>query len=158
MLLTTSERARFAVEERVAFGVTASFSDPRWDLMSASVLLWLEHPWFGSGWGSWAARFELVKPTHLSHLLPEHAHNDLIELLVENGVLGTLPLVALAMITLQVRGFKTPRSPDGRWLIVGLSAVCLASLLDFPFHIPAISLWWACAAGSLRYTELDQKA
>ncbi len=60
------------------------------------------------------------------------AHNDYLQVLIETGVVGLL----LALATLLAALWRARHDP---WLLGGLSAVALHSLVDFPLQIPSLA-------------------
>lgn len=84
-----------------------------------------------------------------------HAHNDLLQVIVEHGAIVGLGAVALVLVPL-VAGLRGALGGDrGRsrdrlaaWAGVLLSLLC-TSLWDFPAHIGALAMLGAFAVGSL---------
>lgn len=112
----------------------------------------LDAPLFGAGAGAW----RLAWGSHEAgvHLYDfNHAHDELVEQLVELGAVGTvgLGLLVLAWVR-QVRAGidlceHTPRTAIGIGCTVGVVAVGFQSVADFPLHTPAVLLATATAAG-----------
>jgi O-antigen ligase len=101
------------------------------------------YPYFGSGWDSFLMR-------------PEHAHNDLIEIAFETGIIGAVLAVLfvafLAMVSLN--GFRHGRKPDG-W--IGLIGLCflVESCFEFPLHVAFTAVYAALIAGALARDGYD---
>lgn len=107
-----------------------------------SVDLVRDYPLSGSGAGS----FYSVYPGYLvkeSHTLPQHAHNDYLELLTDTGVIG-LALVGwfiFSVFKATLRVFRKRRDTyvvhlySG--LLAGLAAVLLHCTMELNFHINA---------------------
>lgn len=121
-------------------------------LWSEGLAAWLDAPWFGAGPGA----FSLAWGPHggLARLdEPLHAHQELLEQLVELGVvgLGGLLLFALAWGRRVLAGARVaPHAPTaalGIGLAVGTLAVLVQSLADFPLHTPGVLVPTALAAG-----------
>lgn len=113
---------------------------------------WLDAPLFGGGPGSW----RLVRGVHEAgaHLYDfQHAHDEIVEQLAELGAVGTagLALLAVAWWLRCLVGVRTaphdPRSAVGIGAIVGVVAVGIQSLGDFPLHTPGVALPAALLAG-----------
>ncbi|MFZ5476753.1 MAG: O-antigen ligase family protein, partial [Myxococcota bacterium] len=115
----------------------------------------LDAPIFGHGLGS----FRLVWAVHErgSHLYDfDHAHSEPVEILVELGAVGALA-VAVALAA-WLRGLaldadvapQGARTAIGAGLAVGVLAVALQSLGDFPLRIPGVALLFALTAGVAR--------
>lgn len=111
---------------------------------------------FGSGFGSFdpVYRFyepdELLRPTYLNH-----AHNDLLELLITGGV--TALAIALAFVVWTARRAWTLKgrlagSASERFAVLGLAMIVLlllASLADYPLRTPFHAMLFAFASGWL---------
>lgn len=119
--------------------------------VNARALIWrnawqvFEHlPWTGAGWGQlgWgmqhAALHGALHPLPLDNI--DNAHDLFLELLAENGVLGALPplLLALAWLWVSLRraialgrsdGARTPAALAG-WM--GMTMLGLHSLVEYP--------------------------
>jgi putative inorganic carbon (HCO3(-)) transporter len=104
-------------------------------------------PWTGAGFGSFAAVYPLFRSQGV-RLLYEHAHNDLLQLAAEGGLVGVL-LLALLLASLVPRLLASLRgsSPTRAGAAAGLSALLLHALVDFNFHIPANAAVAAVLAG-----------
>ncbi len=109
-----------------------------------------DYPLFGTGLGT----FREVYPSYRSPQIRfffDHAHNDLLQMAVETGLLGT----ALLMVLLVPFSVRAVRALAGRYGFLavgfgaGLFAVALHAQVDFPFHIPAIASAAAVEAGAL---------
>ncbi len=114
--------------------------------------LWSQHPWTGTGLGTFRQAFPQAQPPELTGTW-FHAHSDVLELLVTTGVLG-LPLMALALVVTYRRLWrvfqKGRRSEDRAAGLAGLGAVTgtlLHSLVDFGLTIPANAFTLAIVCG-----------
>ena len=109
-------------------------SDVRPQIWRSTIQAIGDHPWVGSGLGS----FEMVYPRYAyfdTGERVEHAHNDYLEWAAEGGlVYATLLLSAVSAIAWKAR--KHPWA----W---GLIAVALHALVDAPFHRFALLLWYS---------------
>jgi O-antigen ligase len=107
------------------------------------------------GWGAGCFRYGFTKYQHAEPELAqrgstrfrwEHLHNDWLEFLIEFGVLGALPFMALTgwwlRETLRLRLWKHPAICPG---LVALGALALEAAGDFPLQNPSILL----SAGAL---------
>ena len=91
-----------------------------------------ERPLTGSGLGA----FETAYPAHArfdNGLIVDHAHNDWLEWMAEAGIPAVFPLLALALWSAR----EAWRQP---WAL-GVPAVFLHALVDYPFHKPALAAW-----------------
>jgi O-antigen ligase len=100
------------------------------------------YPVFGSGAGT----FKYIFPMHEDGSLYgyyDHAHNDYLELLTDQGVIGFMLLgAAIAMLMIKIlMGFVKRRDPLMRSMLfaslVGSVSLLLHALVDFNFQIPA---------------------
>ena len=111
---------------------------------------------FGSGFGSFDPVFRryepdaLLDPTYINH-----AHNDLLELVMTGGLPALAVLLALLYWVLR-RGLDLPRRRTGttreRYAILGLAIIVLAmlaSLVDYPLRTPLHAMLFAFACGWL---------
>lgn len=99
-----------------------------------------ERPWHGSGLGTFAS----VYPAHATFdtgRVVDHAHNDWLEFAVEGGWLYAVLWAALLLAVV------SPAVRTG-WGI-GLLAVCLHALVDYPFARLGVSIWAFILLGAI---------
>jgi O-antigen ligase len=111
-----------------------------------------DHPWLGSGLGS----FETAFPRYMSFPSDfrwDHAHNDYAEALAETGGAGGVAVVtALGMFFwLAFRNVRERLRQPAGWMqfaaTVGCCGLLVHSFADFNLRIPANAAWFAvCAA------------
>lgn len=144
---------------RGAVGRFASLGDgadvsvsTRLSMWREGMAAWTEAPLTGWGPGSWRAAWGLHEAgPHLYDM--RHAHSELVEQLVELGLLGTGALVLLvggSVVALLRRVASAEHGPEGALgvgLSVGVGAVLVQSLFDFPLHTPGVAVPTALAAG-----------
>lgn len=139
-VLRTAGRLSVTAAERM-FSGAASVSD-RLDLWRAAWAIALDHPLFGSGWGTFAARyFEYMSRADVAGTLDlfQNAHNIVLHFLAETGAVGTALLVLPLLWWLR----HAVSGTDGaeRWWLLALCAVlAVHSLLEYP-------LWYAYFLG-----------
>jgi len=120
-------------------------------------LIWLstveiakEHPIIGSGIGTLGVNYpraqgEVLAQARYEHFIPQanysiNAHNDLLHMLAEIGILGLL-CAAWIIIAFYKRAFLSLRrlSTERRLLLIGFMGGALAilahSVFSFPFHV-----------------------
>lgn len=113
---------------------------------------WADAPVFGAGFGAWRVAYGLRES--VNHLYDvKHAHNELVEWLAEAGVVGAAALVLAVAVWVRgvVRALRAlphdDRSAAVLGCLVGVGAAALASLGDFPMHVPGVALAVALFAG-----------
>jgi hypothetical protein len=107
-----------------------------------------DHPWLGSGLGSFETVFHRYQsfPTDLTW---DHAHNDYVEALAETGLAGgALILLALGLFFwLAFRNLGERLRHRAGWIRFGAAIGCCGLLVhsfaDFNLHIPANAAWVA---------------
>lgn len=111
-----------------------------------------QHPWLGSGFGTFPLAYTSVQTTFLNRFV-NHAHNDYLEIISEIGTVGGLLLVGtvLYLLTQTVRRFRAGGDPFQRAVALGctgsLVAILLHSLTDFNLYIPANLLVFGVVLG-----------
>jgi O-antigen ligase len=124
----------------------ASFS-MRVDLWQSAWQLFLQHPWFGWGLGTFGEAYQSAGlPLETGALF---AHNLLLQLLVETGLFGTL--LALIAIGSIVTRFKWPPRWEGWGILGGVLAVFLFSFIDLPLQMSELVWIFAAVAGRLEF-------
>jgi O-antigen ligase len=132
----------------------------RWTVWKDSLGMIRDHPWLGTGLGSFIVAFPRYQ-SFASDLLWDHAHNDYVEAMSETGLAGTL-LIAAGLGLFFREGFgdldKKLRHPAG-WIQVGAAlGVCgllVHSFSDFNLHIPANAAWFGVCAGLVSAQAFD---
>jgi len=112
----------------------------------ALMLRELEPEWWlwGVGLGGFEAVFKQIQPGDMTGWY-DYAHNDLLQWVLEMGLVGAGLLVAA--IAMLVRNARLNRETIP--LYAGLTALALVALGDFSWHIPATQLVLAIFAGVL---------
>ena len=133
--------------------VREPLGDLRWRLWHATVRMALEHPWLGTGLGTFQDRFALDGfPAPSWHI--DHAHNDYLQFWLETGFVGVgiLAWAVVATGTFVVRRRAARRDPFARDVAVGAVGAALVALLhsavDFGLRLPGNALLLA-AVGAL---------
>ena len=108
----------------------------RLDMWQATLALWLDHPLTGSGGGTFDQAVGRYR-VDTAFLQWHHAHNDALEWVAETGLLGVGAL-GMAAYALWPRLRSAWRGSHGSrragWVFLGLGAVALHSLVEFPFR------------------------
>ena len=143
---------------------TASDDELRWHIWGPiAELAWRYFP-VGSGIGSFVEVYQADEPTRLlSYSYVNHAHQDVLEWLLETGLVGGLMLLAAfvawarRVVGLFGRGAReVPGNALARAGAIAMFVLGLASLSDYPLRAPAIACVfvlcavWMSAASSER--------
>lgn len=134
----------------------------RWMQWAASKKLIGDFWLTGAGPGLYRYAFTAYKNEHFRPLLYDHAHNDYMELLSNQGIIGAVLAAALVLIIYQrlIRSF-TKRSDivvrGGLFAsLTGMTAMLIHSLVGFNFQIPANALYfWILAGVGVAATRLS---
>ena len=102
---------------------------------------WYVH---GVGLGGFEAAFRPFQPGHISGWF-DYAHNDLLQWLVETGVIG----IAMLAVVIGALLHKGKLSTERIALYSGLAALCVVAVGDFSWHIPATQVVLAFYVGAL---------
>lgn len=131
------------VAERVS--VEGVSDQGRWQAYLSTWRIIKEHPWLGTGLGSFAWVFPAYRsPLVSSWGVWDRAHNTFLELTSELGIplAVLLALGWIAMIAWLVRGVLTRRRGVGcpAAALGVIVAATLHTMVDFPLQIPAFSI------------------
>ncbi len=114
--------------------------------------IFLEYPWLGSGLGTFGDLFYRLEPPQFQGARFLQVHSDWLQTLAETGLAGFLLLAAAwgCFFAGLLRQWRRRRDPWARGLGLGglgaLVAGALHAVLDFPFHIPGLTLTYAAVA------------
>jgi O-antigen ligase len=124
----------------------------RWGIWQDTLQLIRQHPWLGSGLGTFAIAYPSVQTALLSWFV-DHAHNDYLQLASEVG----LPMALLffgavfSLLARSNRRFRMGESRFDRAIALGcfgaIVAILLHSLTDFNLYIRANALVFAVVLG-----------
>lgn len=96
--------------------------------------LFLSSPWLGVGWHEFsAARWRLGEPTPIE-LHADHAHNAVINLLAETGLVGFAAIAVPSLFWLW-RVARNAREAEQVVLLALLGVIAVYSLLEFPLWL-----------------------
>ena len=116
-----------------------------WDLVK-------ENPLLGQGAGSFVYSFPRHRPAGL-YRLANYAHNEYLQIVAEFGAVGLAITLCLAFFVL-VRMFRLSQSGSTPWKkglgwagLFSFISVALHSVVDFPWHIPAVAFHASVLAG-----------
>lgn len=123
---------------------TGSSSSIRLNLLVAAGQIALEHPWLGSGWGSFAWSSYLHANDAVGTLaVAEHAHQLFFQLLAELGIL--VPIFVLGVLLRWVWPIWLGRenlrnAPEVGWAVCAVGVIFLHAQLEYP-------LWYSHMLG-----------
>ena len=146
--------AGFLVRYSGYFRQGATSAGARFDYWRAAVQTIEQHPWLGTGPGTFGAVYVQIKAKDAE--MARLVHNDYLEQGSDSGVLGLLTYTAFLVGALLVTGRREWRTKDWRRFTVWLGLVGWASqaLVEFPLYIPALAwpayvlLGWLCGSDS----------
>jgi len=157
-LVSAETTQRFAETLHIDKNVAEPSIATRLKVSRDSLRIWRDHPWIGTGMGS----FEVAFPPYQSFpsdLFWDHAHNDYAEALAETGLAGGL-LIAVGLtifFRLALRELRWRSGARTAWIrfgaMVGCCGMLIHSLVDFNLHLPANAAWFvvlvaiACGGG-----------
>ncbi len=125
----------------------------RVEVWRQSLEIFREHWLLGVGNGAFQYMFTQVKTEALGANLFDFAHNDHLQLLVEQGVVGA-SLWFFAVFTIawrMLKGYHQRTNLNQQKILAGVLIACSAFFLhgfvDFNFHIPANALWFYALLG-----------
>ena len=117
-----------------------------------SIKIFLAHPLFGSGFGTFANTFRHYR-IFFDGFFVNHAHDDYLELVIETGLAGFATAMWFLVIVYR-EGFRNLRGAKrsepamlSSAAMVGCTGVLVHSFLDFNLHVPAnAALFYVIAA------------
>lgn len=157
-LAVTRIPAVMAVADR--FDANTDFRAELWqDGLTAMETYWP----VGGGVGAFRAlflpfeRLEVVDAT-----MPNRAHNDYLELLIEGGIFGAIALAACGLIvaSLLVTAWRRGGEARNQWLfsIGAIGIIAAHSLVDYPLRSMSLACLLALAVGFLSVPKVAVKA
>jgi len=130
-----------------------SLSD-RFDMWRSAWGMFLEHPFFGTGLGTFALRYPALRAFTETSTTGFFAHNDYLQLLAELGILGFIAwfIVPLSLFVLAVRSYLQADRKMGTGVhCLAISATSLVgahSLFNFVMYHPVINVFLGCILGA----------
>lgn len=121
----------------------------RWAYAQVALRIWLDSPWFGAGFGEFAYQsFVHAQPGDLT--TERHAHNIVLQVLAESGIVGLALLsAALFLWAKDVMWSICFRSALGRAFITVLLIVAVFSFTEFPLWHAQFLMLTAAVMGML---------
>jgi O-antigen ligase len=131
------------ITDRLA--MTSSADSLRFEVWAAMLQgIELKHWLAGVGFGGFEAVFKTVQPGHINGWW-DYAHNDLLQWLLELGLIGALVLLLVLGALVRNAALTTERIP----LYTGLIALAVVGLGDFSWHMPGTQVVLALYLGVL---------
>lgn len=132
-----------------------ALADPgRVNIWRQSLAMWGDHWLFGVGNGSFQTVVTSYRTPELDGLLYDYVHNDHLQLLVEQGLVGAVLFYAFFFLCCWrmlraycLRGYSKRKQSVLLGILIAVSAFFLHGLVDFNFHIPANALWFYTLLG-----------
>ena len=144
---------------------------PRLILNGNSLAMWLDSPWIGHGIGSYNAIYSSYNDSYLlffPHINPipfglnaniYAAHNEYLQFLVNQGLVGLLFLMLLLYSILKSKTAESIASHPYRLAaMLTLLMASLNSFIEFPLQNPATVLLIAVALGTIVRNPLGQNS
>jgi len=122
----------------------------RLELWRQAIMVWLAHPWVGSGAGSFFGAAYRLQPLGIHQPVDAYAHNQALQLLAEFGLIG-LGLVALFLFVSVypvVRRWSQLTPVDGL-MLSWIGVLGIHSMLEFPLHYVHFLMLFGLALGLL---------
>ncbi len=148
------EGSRDLFAKRIEYGLSPERSELRWQLFTVTLRMFADFPLWGvglSGWSDIAARYI---GADLASFTLDFAHNDPLQLLAELGIFGAAAILG-GVLWVLTRTFSTLRNLElipQRFQLIGLGLALaipiIHSLVEFPFHIPALATAMALLLGA----------
>ena len=120
----------------------------RRELAASTLQMAAAHPWFGSGLGTWPTVYPRYASFDLG-LFANQAHNDWLQWTAEGGYPFGVMLVTLFFWSLR----PAFRSVWG----LGVVAVFLHAIVDYPFSRPALGSWAIVILSLLAFTGAESR-
>jgi O-antigen ligase len=127
--------------------------DPRrYHEMKGAVAIFRDYPWLGSGIGTFGDLSYRFQPVEFQSSHFVYTHSDWLQLLAEGGLLGFIMFVGAwaLFFSALINQWRRRSHAFPKYLGLGglaaMGAGIFHSLVEFPFHIPALSLLFAAVA------------
>jgi len=118
----------------------------------------------GLGGGNFEFFFAEIKPLTLTPATYDHAHNDFIEILVEQGAIGLgLFLVTLGMWFAALQDVLRRHAQEKAWhrlvvgYVIGVSCLLMHAAIDFPLSLPGLVVFVLIATALLLRLSVERR-
>lgn len=120
-------------EASTVVGSAQQAAGSRWTLIVSAWRIWLDHPLFGAGVGEFALQSYLHLTPGDAPVIERHAHNVVMQLLAETGLVGAGILFAAAMTwARRVRWRELAHDAGARGCVAVLGIIGIYSFTEFP--------------------------
>lgn len=149
----------------LARGYNNEVAGGRWAIDRDALRMWAQKPLLGWGLGTFPTVFPQFRSFH-SDLVTNQAHNDLLQIGVETGILG-FAIMLVFVLLLWRSGLRRSSlhlsfsSAVTLGALISCTGLLVHSLTDFNLHVPANAAWFffLCGiAGADRGTEHPRKS
>jgi len=124
----------------------------RYHALRGAWAIFTSFPLLGAGLGAYGHLYYLYEPARLKGVMFLYTHSDWAQLLAETGLAGFL-LAGGAWVVFMAALMRQWQTRQDRWArglglggLAALGAGVFHGLVDFPFHIPGFSLYFAAVA------------
>jgi len=122
---------------RLTTAVADGAPSQRWFFWKDALAIWLDAPWLGAGFGEFDWAFFMHGKGHDHSVINnriEHAHNLVLHVLAEMGLVGVLWLIITVGLWLR-RAMPRSFNVLGWWHLALLSILGIHSLLEYPLWL-----------------------
>ncbi len=151
LIAAVSVLAEPAIRDRI-LSVLEIGNDPRSRLWRTALGIVADHPWLGAGLGSYPTLFPIYRVPG-DYLSTIHPHSDILNHLVETGIVGAAAWVAIwVAFFLETRGHRS-------WLLNGMRAAVVAMLVAglgqcYATDEEPAQIWWFVAMAALLHSRM----
>jgi hypothetical protein len=159
--LERSALRAWSVTKKTSFEVGSSFG-MRTIMWRASLRMLVDHPLTGVGAGAWEEQLPLYQDKSLTREIDFYAHNELLQMLSEYGLLvgGAALALLLGQLLLaagqtwQLRGLQRQEAPLRAATLASLLALLVVGNAGFPLHMASTSALLALCLALLASSDI----
>ena len=122
-------------------GVWAS----RLELWQDMVVMFPRFPLFGAGFNAFGLTYRSYQTVWKYYFVGE-AHNEYLQVLLELGIVGSLPVAGMLLLLFARALAASPRAPLEAGIFASLLGLALHNLVDFNWQIPASAATYTALA------------
>lgn len=133
------------IRDRIALDTHLLPEDPRWTLYGDAIALLKTSPVIGIGVGQWTLYYPLIADSSLAGARAEYLHSDVLQTLVELGMVGFLVCACTAFFVIaiflrRIRGLVDQDRRLAAGAFSGLIALGICSAFDFSLRVPGVAM------------------